>query len=62
MEEFFCSVNDETDGFYQVCVFPTGNVIVDGTLYVYYGGAVRFACVETCELDEILEFALKYKE
>ncbi|MFT7198040.1 MAG: putative GH43/DUF377 family glycosyl hydrolase, partial [Marinoscillum sp.] len=29
----------EIEGYYKGCVFPTGNVIKDGILYVYYGGA-----------------------
>ena len=32
----------ETEGFYSHCVFPTGNVVVDGVLYVYYGGADKY--------------------
>ena len=44
----------ETEGYYTGCVFPTGNVIVNNTLYVYYGGADRFVCVATCKLDYLL--------
>jgi predicted GH43/DUF377 family glycosyl hydrolase len=51
----------ENDGFYQGCVFPTGNVIVDDTLYVYYGGADRFVCVATCSVSELLEFLKGHK-
>jgi len=46
----------ETKGYYNGCVFPTGNVVVDGTLYVYYGGADHFVCVATCKLDELLSY------
>lgn len=35
----------ETKGYYNGCVFPTGNVIVDGTLFVYYGAAIN-TCVQ----------------
>jgi len=45
----------ETKGFYDGCVFPTGNVIVDDTLYVYYGGADIYCCVATCKVDELLD-------
>lgn len=45
----------EMGGFYDGCVFPTGNVIVDDTLYVYYGGADRFCAVATCSVSELLE-------
>ena len=44
----------ETDGYYNGCVFPTGNVIVDGTLYVYYGAADKCVCVATCPVEELL--------
>ena len=52
----------ETDGFYNGCVFPTGNVIVGDTLYVYYGGADRFCCVATCSVTEILDYLKLYKK
>jgi len=46
----------ETEGYYTGCVFPTGNIIKDDTLYVYYGGADRFVCVATCSVTELLKF------
>lgn len=46
----------ELDGFYSGCVFPGGNVVVDGTLYVYYGAADRFVGVATCDLKELLDY------
>ena len=49
----------ETAGYYNGCVFPTGNVIVGDTLYVYYGGADRFVNVATCKLDELLDYLKK---
>lgn len=51
----------ETEGFYNGCVFPTGNVIVGDTLYMYYGGADRFVNVATASVSAILEFLLKKK-
>ena len=41
----------ETDGYYNGCVFPTGNVVKDGILYVYYGAAdkameLRLRCLK----------------
>ncbi len=48
----------EIDGFYKGCVFPTGNVVVDGTLYVYYGGADRFIGVATAHFEELVNFVL----
>ncbi|QUI21650.1 glycosidase [Vallitalea pronyensis] len=49
----------ETEGFYEGCVFPTGNVIVGDTLYVYYGGADKYCCVATCSVSELLDFLLQ---
>lgn len=46
----------ETEGFYSHCVFPTGNVIVDGVLYVYYGGADKYVGAATCRVDELLNY------
>ena len=40
------------------CVFPTGNCIVDGTLYVYYGAADKNIGVATCNVNELLDFLL----
>lgn len=45
----------ETEGFYTGCVFPTGNVIVNEMLYVYYGAADKFVAVATCKLAELLK-------
>ena len=52
----------ETDGCYAGCVFPTGNVVVDGTLYVYYGAADKYVGVATCLLDELLDALLGFKK
>lgn len=49
----------ETEGFYNGCAFPTGNVIVGDTLYVYYGGADRYCCVATCSVKELLNEIMK---
>jgi predicted GH43/DUF377 family glycosyl hydrolase len=46
----------ETDGFYSRGIFPVGNVVLDGTLYVYYGAADRFVGVATCELNQLLDY------
>ena len=52
----------ETQGCYEGCVFPTGNVVVDGTLYVYYGAADQYVGVATCRLDELLHELLDFKK
>ena len=48
----------ETQGFYTGCVFPTGNVVVDNTLYVYYGGADKYIGVATCNMNQLIEYLL----
>jgi len=45
----------ERGGIWAECVFPCDNVIVDGTLYVYYGTADKHIGVATCKADELLE-------
>lgn len=47
--------NYEIEGYYKGCVFPTGNVIVGDTLYVYYGGADKYVGVATCSVKELLK-------
>jgi len=49
----------ELNGYYKGCVFPTGNVILDGTLYVYYGGADKYVGVATCSVSELIQFMEK---
>lgn len=51
--------NYEFEGFYKGCVFPTGNVIVDDTLYVYYGAADKYVGLATCNLNELLSHLKK---
>jgi predicted GH43/DUF377 family glycosyl hydrolase len=46
----------ELGGFYNGCVFPTGNVIVEDTLYVYYGASDKYCCVATCSVTALLQF------
>ena len=48
----------EMEGLYAGCVFPTGNVVVDGTLFVYYGAADKFVGVATCKLEELVDYLL----
>ncbi|MCD8194084.1 MAG: glycosidase [Tannerellaceae bacterium] len=45
----------EIEGYYRGCVFPTGNVIVDDALYVYYGCADKYVGVATCNVKEFLQ-------
>jgi len=48
----------EKSGVYNGCVFPTGTVVVDGELYVYYGCADQFCCLATCKLNELVDYVM----
>jgi len=48
----------EIDGYYRGCVFPCGKVVIDGTLYVYYGAADKYVGLATCPLDELMDYLL----
>jgi len=45
----------EINGYYKGCVFPTGNVILGDTLFVYYGGADKYVGVATCSVNELIQ-------
>jgi predicted GH43/DUF377 family glycosyl hydrolase len=45
----------EDDGLRAGTVFACGAVVIDKRLFVYYGGADKYVCVATVELDEVLE-------
>lgn len=45
----------EIDGFYRGCCFPCGTVVIDGRLFVYYGGADKYCALATCDFGELLE-------
>jgi len=42
-------------------VFPSANVVHNGTVYVYYGACDSCICVATCPLDEMLGECLKFR-
>ena len=44
----------EIEGYYKGCVFPTGNVIIEDTLHVYYGAADKHIGLATCDINELL--------
>lgn len=50
----------ELEGFYNACVFPTGNVVVDGKLYVYYGAADKYVCAATADFENLLQYLLNH--
>ncbi len=46
----------ELQGLYEGCVFPTGTVVKDGTLFVYYGCADQYIGLATCNFDELIDY------
>lgn len=44
----------ENNGFKSGVIYPCGAVVIDDTLYVYYGGADSYVCVATANLEEFL--------
>ena len=48
----------ELKGDVPTVVFSAANPVVDGTVYVYYGGADRLIGLATCALDELVAAAL----
>jgi predicted GH43/DUF377 family glycosyl hydrolase len=48
----------ELEGYYPGVCFPCGKVVIDGTLFVYYGGADKYIGLATCPLAELLEYLL----
>ncbi len=51
----------ELQGFYPGVCFPCGSVVLNGTLFVYYGGADKYVGVATCPLDALLDDMLAGK-
>lgn len=45
----------ELCGYYDGCVFPTGNVVKDGVLYVYYGCSDKYIGVATADFNDLVE-------
>lgn len=53
----------EKSGLYKWgVVFPTGNVLVDDTLYVYYGASDQWCCVATANIHELVQFIMDNTE
>lgn len=45
----------ENEGFKAGVVYPCGAVEIDGTLFVYYGGADSYVCVATANLAQFIQ-------
>ncbi len=50
----------ETKGVFKNCVFVTGAVVINDTLFIYYGGADKYCCLATCKLSELIKYVLKF--
>ena len=48
----------ELHGIGNPCVFPTGNVVKDGVLYVYYGCADKNIGLATADFNDLLKYML----
>lgn len=49
----------ETDGDVNNVVFPSGACVIDGKLFLYYGGADKVCCVATANLDSLVKYVLE---
>jgi len=50
----------EKNGDVPNVVFPTGAVVKNGKLFIYYGAADKRCCLACCKFDELLDYLLKY--
>lgn len=48
----------EIEGFYRGVCFPCGAVVIDGTLFVYYGAGDKYCAVATCDFEGLLNHLL----
>jgi len=48
----------ELAGPYHGGIFPCGKVVLDDTLFVYYGSADKYVALATCSLTELLDHLL----
>lgn len=51
----------EKKGYVNNVVFPSGALIKNDTLFVYYGGADLNCSVATCKVDKLIDELMKYK-
>jgi len=48
----------EIEGFYRGVCFPCGAVVINGTLFVYYGAGDKFCALATCNFDSLVTHLL----
>lgn len=51
----------ERNGLVPQVTFPSGAVVVEDQLYVYYGGADTVIGLATCKLDELLDYLEQFR-
>ena len=63
-EDFFMEpeFDYELCGYYDGCVFPTGNVVKDGVLYVYYGCSDKYIGVATVDFQTLVDYVYSFKK
>jgi predicted GH43/DUF377 family glycosyl hydrolase len=49
----------ERTGDVNNVVFPSGACVIDGKLFLYYGGADRVCCLATANLDSLVNYVLE---
>ena len=48
----------EMEGPYNGCIFPCGKVVINDTLFIYYGAADKYVALATCSLSELMDHLL----
>ena len=51
----------EKKGYVDNVVFPCGNVVVEGKIFIYYGGADSVCCVATTWLEDLISYVLEFQ-
>ncbi|MFW6457350.1 MAG: glycosidase [Planctomycetota bacterium] len=51
----------EKEGIVSNVCFPCGNVVIDGELFVYYGGADKVCCVATAPFQEMIDYVMQHQ-
>ncbi|MFD0631966.1 hypothetical protein ACFQ9X_10400 [Catenulispora yoronensis] len=51
---------EELDGVVNRVTFPSGALVIDGTVHLYYGSGDQGICLATCDLDELLEYLARH--
>jgi predicted GH43/DUF377 family glycosyl hydrolase len=46
----------EIEGFYRGVCFPCGAVVMEDTLFVYYGGGDQYVALATCNLNDLVDY------